>query len=897
MILQKIRCYWRSIIIGLLGLLLSLTLGNSVSSETQVTDLVREARQHYQQGEFQSSLKILQQIAARLTKDRRILQRSQIQSLISLNQQQLGEWKQAQKAIDFGLALIATESETIEKQQIKGQIWNAQGHLHLRKGQFEKALTSWNKAETFYKKINDDLGFRGIQLARTQALEKLGFYRRACNNVLAVLDKDNYDCQQLNSDDLKFILNSVEQQNSPLKIASLSKLANSLMLLGKLEQAKQTIQQSKILFTLSNLSSSLSANKIRFTEANIARARANLARERNDPTTFIKEQQLAIAAYQSILENSNPQQLTDIVEAKTNLLNIYVGEQKWNIARNLVVTSNLIPQEIPTNYRTLKIQLTLAESLTILKEKDLLSQSWNDIAMLYRDIAQKSNELGNYRLESLAIGSLGQIAYEQQLDLNIDPKWQIERALQIAQTNQAPEIAYRWQWQLGRIYRQRQNIPEALIAYEAAFSTLKSLRSDLVALDREIQFSFRRQVEPLYREYTELLLREQEPSKITSVENLKQAREVIEALQLAELDNYFRDTCVASQTRDIEEIDPSAAVIYTISLPGNKAKSVDYLEVILSLPDGSFHHHEVAVPRSQLSDTINLLDRYLLQPDRLQDTNRLSHQVYDWLIEPLETALSSLSFNINTLVFVLDGELQNIPMSALYDGKQYLLEKYAIALAPGLRLLNAPTPTIELTALAGGVSQPRANFAALENVKTELATIDRTLDTQTLLNAQFNRENFAETLNSQPFSIVHLATHGQFSSNPEQTFILLWDRRLTIEDLSFLLQNRSLDRSQPIDLLVLSACETARGDRRAALGLAGMSVRTGVNSTLATLWQVSDRSTAMVMNRFYDYLSQNPQMNKAEALRLAQLDLWQISQQDWQVPLFWAAYVMVGNWL
>ena len=890
------RC-WRFIIIGLLGLLLSLSSGSSVSSETQVTDLVLEARQHYQQGEFQSSLKILQQVAAELTEGGRILQQSQIQSLVSLNQQQLGKWEQAQKSIDLGLALIATEPETINKQQIKAQIWNAQGHLYLRKGQSEKALISWDRAESFYKKINDDLGFKGIQLARTQTLEKLGFYRRACNNVLAILNTNSRDCQQLNSNNLKSVFNSVEHQNSQLRIASLSKLADSLMLLGKLEQAEQTIQQSKTLFSQSNLSSSLLANKIRFTEANIARAKANLAKERDDLTTYIKEQQLAIAAYQSILKNSNPQQLTDIIEAKINLSNIYVREQKWNIARDLVVTNNLTPEEIPINYRTLKTRLTLAESLTALKEKNLLPQSWDDIGTLYADIAQKSHELKNYRLESLAIGSLGQIAYEQQLDLDIDPKWQIEKALQIAQTNQAPEIAYRWQWQLGRIYRQQQNIPEALTAYEAAFSTLKSLRSDLVALDREIQFSFRRQVEPVYREYTELLLREQEPSKIDSVENLKQARDVIEALQLAELDNYFRDACVASQTRDIEEIDSSAAVIYTILLPGNKAQSVDYLEVILSLPDGSFHHHEVAIASSELAKTIELLNLYLLQPDRLQDTNQLSQQVYNWSIEPLEKTLSSLPFEIDTLVFVLDGELQNLPMSALYDGKQYLLEKYAIALAPGLRLLNTSTSTVELTALAGGVSQPRANFAALENVTTELATIDRTLDTQTLLNAQFNRDNFAETLNSEPFSIVHLATHGQFSSNPEQTFILLWDRRLTIEDLSYLLQNRSLDRSQPIDLLVLSACETAKGDRRAALGLAGMSVRTGVKSTLATLWQVSDRSTAIVMNRFYDYLSQNPQISKAKALRLAQLDLWQNSQQDWQIPLFWAAYVMVGNWL
>jgi CHAT domain-containing protein len=249
------------------------------------------------------------------------------------------------------------------------------------------------------------------------------------------------------------------------------------------------------------------------------------------------------------------------------------------------------------------------------------------------------------------------------------------------------------------------------------------------------------------------------------------------------------------------------------------------------------------------------------------------------------------------LVFVLDGVLQNLPMSALYDGQQYLLEKYAIAITPGLRLLNTRSNPTSLTALAAGVSQPRADFSALKNVKTELQTINNTLKSQTLLDAQFTSHNFTQTVTFNPFSIVHLATHGQFSSNPEQTFIMLWDRQLTIEDLSNLLQNRQIERSQIIDLLVLSACETAKGDRRATLGLAGMSVRTGVSTTLATLWQISDRSTVIMMDRFYYYLRNNPQTNKAEALRLAQLDLWKIEQQDWQIPLFWAAYVIVGNWL
>lgn len=891
------RC-WHLLIIALLGFTFSLSLGNSVSSETSLISFVREAQQQYQLGKFHDSLIILEQASNSVAKEKQSLQQAQIQSLISLNQQQLGDWEAAQKALDYGRTLIATAKETTNKQQVLGQIWNTQGHLYLRKGQEAEAFTAWSKAERFYSQNNDRLGVQGIVLAQAQALENLGFYRRACKNVLGIISQKIPDCQQLTQEKLNDILNPLDKKSSPLQIEALSSLANKLMLLGELENAQQVIETTQTLFQQINLNSALLKNQINFTAANIAQAKARLAQERENATEFEQEQKKAIAIYQTILQNSQSEQLVDITEARINLLRTYILAQKWDLARQLVLQNNLTPSNLPINYRTLKAQLILARSLTSLKENKVsISQSWVDIAQLYQQISQQAHQLKNHRLESTALGYLGELAYQHKLNSNISPQNLLEQALNIAQTEQSPEIAYRWQWQLGRLYSDRGEISKAQAAYESAFVTLQNLRNDLVALDREIQFSFRQQVEPVYREYTKLLLVEQNPERIASKENLKKARNVIEALQVAELDNYFKDACITSQQRNIEDIDSSAALIYTIILPGDVNNPTDRLEVILSLPDGSFYHHETLISQSQLPETIEKLNNYLLQPDRLQDINHLSAQVYNWLIQPLETTINYSPNQIKTLVFVLDGVLQNLPMSALYDGQQYLLEKYALAVTPGLRLLNGEQTSDKLTALTGGVSQPRAEFSALKNVKTELKSINNTIDSQTLLDAQFTAQNLAQIVNSRPFSVVHLATHAQFSSNPEQTFILLWDRQLTIEDFSQLLQNRQLERSQNIDLLVLSACETAKGDRRATLGLAGMSVRTGVNTTLATLWQISDRSTAFMMERFYEYLTNQPKITKAEALRLAQLDLWKITQQDWQVPLFWAGYVLVGNWL
>ena len=126
--------------------------------------------------------------------------------------------------------------------------------------------------------------------------------------------------------------------------------------------------------------------------------------------------------------------------------------------------------------------------------------------------------------------------------------------------------------------------------------------------------------------------------------------------------------------------------------------------------------------------------------------------------------------------------------------------------------------------------------------------IASSLSAKVYLNERFTQQNLQETIQFKNYPLVHLATHGQFSSKLNDTFLLTWDDRLTIEGLRNLLRTRSEPRNQPIELLVLSACETAEGDLRATLGLAGMAVRSGARSTLATLWSVNDNSTA----DFYD---------------------------------------------
>ncbi|MDJ0690397.1 MAG: CHAT domain-containing protein [Xenococcaceae cyanobacterium MO_188.B32] len=296
---------------------------------------------------------------------------------------------------------------------------------------------------------------------------------------------------------------------------------------------------------------------------------------------------------------------------------------------------------------------------------------------------------------------------------------------------------------------------------------------------------------------------------------------------------------------------------------------------------------------SEVNSTLKKLSRSLRKPFTAPEGKVLGKQVYDWLIKPLENNLTNSQ--ISTLVFVLDGELGNIPMSALYDGQKYLVEKYSIGLAPGLQLLDPkPLQQVKLEALVGGLSEPRHGFTGLENVKREIEEIDAQLPSEVLIDSNFTSTALQNQIANIPYPVVHLASHGKFSSNADETFILAWDKPIKVKELNNFLRQSQQTEDKALELLVLSACETATGDKKAALGLAGVAIQAGARSTLATLWTVSDEATAEFMSQFYRLLSQG-NLSKSEALRQAQLIL--LNDPNYDTPYLWAAFVLLGNWL
>ena len=235
-------------------------------------------------------------------------------------------------------------------------------------------------------------------------------------------------------------------------------------------------------------------------------------------------------------------------------------------------------------------------------------------------------------------------------------------------------------------------------------------------------------------------------------------------------------------------------------------------------------------------------------------------------------------------------------MSALHDGRDFLLRKYAIAVTPILALTDPqPLDRQDPKLLIAGISQSVAGAAPLPYVPGELNAIQGIFGGKLLLDENFTTASFVEGMEDRELDIVHIASHGVFTGDPDTSFLLTHDGQISMNQLSDYI-GRTKFRETPLELLVLSACETAIGDDRAALGLAGVAINAGARSALGSLWAISDLATANLIQEFYNQL-QDPSLSRADALRLAQLKLLDSAEQDFQHPYYWSAFLLISNWL
>jgi len=826
------------------------------TSLDQRPSLEQEGKTLYDEGKFAEAVKVLQQDLQIYQIRGDVLRQAMTLSNISLAYQELGLWPEATKAITDSLNLLKPGQNTVESAdhiQVLAQALDIQGRLQLALGKAELAMDTWQQAAATYSQTGDQAGVTRSRINQVQALRALGLYRRALTNL-----------NQLNQ-------TLQTQPNSLTKAVELRSLGDVLQLVGDLDQSRKILKQSLEIAQRLQSPQDISAALVSL---------GNTARAQQD-TTAAKD------FYQQALASSNSQ--TTKIQAQLNQLSLLLDTKQSSDAQALWPQIQFQITALPPSRTTVYAQINFGQSLTQLRQVTAAdTPSWSDIAKLLATAAQQAKSLSDQRAESYALGSLGEL-YEQTEQWS-DAKNLTQQALLITQAINAPDIAYRWQWQLGRLLKAQGDITGAIATYTEAVNTLQSLRSDLITINPNVQFSFRNSVEPVYRQLVGLLLQSEKNSK-PSEQNLAKARSIFESLQVAELVNFFRQGCVdtnpIAKSVPIDQVDLKTAVLYPIILAAR-------LEVILSLPKQPLRHYATSLPQSQAESTLQQL-RQTLVTRTSQDFLPLSQQVYNWLIEPAEADLTKSG--VKSLVFVLDGALRNIPMAALHDGKQYLVEKYGVAINPGLQLLNPePLKRQKLKAIIAGLTEARDDFPPLTKVGLELAQIKSEVSSVELLNQGFTSTALQNDINSRSFPVVHIASHARFSSQANETFILAWDGRINVNQLDSLLRvrNQNQSSSNAIELLVLSACQTVAGDNRAALGLAGVAVRAGARSTLATLWYVNDAATVPLMGRFYQELA-STKVTKAEALRRAQQVL--LKNPQYRHPVYWAPYVLVGNWL
>ncbi len=504
----------------------------------------------------------------------------------------------------------------------------------------------------------------------------------------------------------------------------------------------------------------------------------------------------------------------------------------------------------------------------------------------YRGALAIAEPAGDSRVQSFALGYLGHL-YEQAGRLD-EAAQLTRRAIFAAPDAAAADLLYRWHWQNGRIQKAAGRPDDAIAAYRLAVQYVQGIRDDLALNLAGGRSSFRAVLGPVYFELADLLLaRGASLNAGAEFERIvEEARATIELSKAAELQDYFQDGCVAEQqarVSSLAQVGAGTAVIYPILLPGRT-------EVIVTFADGS-RQFSVAIGAGAVTE---LVRDYRIKLERRTTRQYLlpAQKLYDILIRPLEPELRKRA--VHTLVFVPDGPLRTVPMGALHDGSDFLVARYALATTPGMSLTETrPLQQRAVQLLLNGITVPVQGFPALPAVAEELQSLQKLYAATTLKDQDFLIANVERELGDKPFSVVHIASHGEFNGDVNQTFLLAFDQKLTMNRLEALI-GPSRYRTQPIEMLTLSACQSAAGDDRAALGLAGVAIKAGVRSALASLWYINDESTASLMTDFYRQLGL-PGFSKARALQQAQLALGRDAR--YRHPYFWAPFLLIGNWL
>ena len=729
-----------------------------------------------------------------------------------------------------------------------------QGLSAFQRGAFEQAVLDWRGAVKLYEKEGKSNKQRETLGLLAQAYQYIGQYNEAlkCLNSALILAEKSGDRTQIAS--------------------VLGSLGNLHITLGPPDKAFQYLNEglsmakelgdSGLSATLLNNLGNLFTAQMKYSEALDAYLESmTLAKKSNNDLLAVRALTNAAMAHMENGQYKKSKELLDRALDETRKL-----EPSHDKAYGLI--------NIGLTYRHLSTHLLDQDKLFVLS-----SQALNEALIV-------SETIGDLRSLSYACGYLGTLSedqkhYQEALKFT-------RRATLVAQQVNAPESLYLWQWQTGRLLKVIGETEEAISAYRNCIHTLQSIRLEMSTCYGTPQISFRESVEPIYFGFVDLLLQHSASmNKREQVEPLlMEAREAVELLKVAELRDYFQDECMGAARFRITRLDvvsKTAAVIYPVVLS-------DRTELLLSLPTG-LKRFSIPIRADVLTQEIRIF-RQKLEKRTTREYLPHAQKLYDWLIRPLEPDLMSLT--TDTLVFVPDGPLRSIPMAALHDGKQFFITKYAIAITPGLNLTDPkPVKRENIKVLSAGLTDSVQGFPPLPSISNELHAIQGLYGGTPLLNRNFLNSNLEKELRNKKFTIMHIASHGWFEGDVKKSFLLTFDGKLTMDQLEQYVGLFKF-RDDPLELLALSACETAAGDDRAALGLAGIAIKAGARSALATLWYINDQASSELVAEFYRQL-QDPSVSRAIALKRAQLKL--LNDRSYQHPGYWSPFLLINNWL
>ena len=635
-------------------------------------------------------------------------------------------------------------------------------------------------------------------------------------------------------------------------------------------------------------------------------------------------------SYTQALNNAPPGDILVRKSVTINRLRNLQGSQRLDA---LTDVANTIPGSLSERDQVRFLLNIGYQALEMQPEgKQLAFQSFSRASSIATDIGEGGNEFLAESYDGLSD------LYERDRQ-HQEARYYVEKALHNVSAVSSPQLLIGLEWRLARLLKTQGDEGLAIAAYRRAVQQIESVRSEIPITYQNGQSSFRETLEPIYLGLTDLLFKQ-----ATTVDGqrreqlLREAITTVELVKQTELQDYLRDRCsVGTSSSDKKlSIPPGTAIFYPVILP-------DRLELIIETASG-IDQQSVSVMRNDLQNTALEFTKALrLQSKKFDVPGRKLH---GWLFKPIEAML--IAKGITSIVVVPDGVLRLVPFGAILDGDQFLVERYAISTSPGLSAMrSAPISRSRGQFLLAGLSKPgnvveklpseiidallstssqrslipsRAitrgegesrtlqgkdevsdsdnlrELLTLEGVKKEIDDIRAMVSVETpLMDESFTLRSLERDIAGRSFRIIHIASHGFFGDNAQNSFILTFDELLRLDKLKSLLRTRT--DGSAIDLITLSACQTAEGDDRAPLGFSGVAIKAGAKSAIGTLWPVADDAATILMPQFYKNLIRG-KLSKRDALRMAQLEFVREGKLKKQFghPFFWAPFILVGDW-